>query len=372
MKNYKENTISAFFALLRAGLWETEVQLEPYGKVDYSELYRLASEQSVVGLIAAGLEHVVDVKVPQTVNLSIVDDVLQMEQQNLRMNEFVASLVSQLRNNDIETLLVKGQGIAQCYERPLWRACGDVDLFLDADNYVKTKAFLSAKGENVEESPHDIMHTEIIICEWSVELHGTLRTQLGQSIDRVVDDVQGDTFRNRKFRTWKNDTVDVTLPCPDNDVIFVFTHYLQHFFIGGCGLRQICDWCRLLWTYRDSLNHKLLETRLCEAGLMSEWKAFGALAKTYLGMPEDAIPLYSSAKKWHRKADKILHSILLMGNMGHNRDMSYRQAESGVLRKLKTFGVITKDACRLAAIFPMDSVRVWWRLNMRELNKQLE
>lgn len=369
MKDYGKNTIKAFFALLQAGLWEKEVRLAVDGDVDYTAVYRLAGEQSVVGLIAAGLEHVVDVKIPQDLALNIAGEVLQIEQRNRVMNGFIALLVNQLRDNGIETLLVKGQGIAQCYERPLWRACGDVDLFLDDDNYGKAKAFLSAKGENIEESPHDILHTEMVIDAWSVELHGSLRTQLGQCIDRVVDHVQVDTFRNRRIRTWKNDTVDVILPCPDNDVIFVFTHYLQHFFIGGCGFRQICDWCRLLWTYRDSLNHKLLESRLYEAGLMSEWKAFGALAKIYLGMPEDAIPLYSSAKKWHRKADKILHSILLMGNMGHNRDMSYRQTESGVLRKLKTFCVITKDACRLAAIFPMDSVRVWWRLNMRELNK---
>ena len=54
--NNKHNiTQSAFFALLRAGLWEKEVQLLPYGEIDYSEVMRLAEEQSVVGLIAAGI-----------------------------------------------------------------------------------------------------------------------------------------------------------------------------------------------------------------------------------------------------------------------------------------------------------------------------
>ena len=37
----------------------------PYGEVDYAEVMRLAQEQAVVGLVAAGLEHVTDVKVPQ-------------------------------------------------------------------------------------------------------------------------------------------------------------------------------------------------------------------------------------------------------------------------------------------------------------------
>ena len=48
-----------------------------------------------------------------------------------------------MREAGIYTVLVKGQGVGQCYERPLWRSCGDVDLFFDAENYEQAKAFLS-------------------------------------------------------------------------------------------------------------------------------------------------------------------------------------------------------------------------------------
>lgn len=54
-----------FFALVRAGLWKQNVRLLQFGKVDYSIVYQLAEEQSAVGLVAAGLECVSDVKVPQ-------------------------------------------------------------------------------------------------------------------------------------------------------------------------------------------------------------------------------------------------------------------------------------------------------------------
>ena len=87
------------------------------------------------------------------------------------------------------------------------------------------------------------------------------------------------------MREWKNDGADVPLPSPDNDVIIVFTHFLQHFFVGGVGLRQICDWCRLLWTYRSEIDAAKLEGRLREMGIVSEWKAFGAFAVEYLGLP---------------------------------------------------------------------------------------
>ena len=76
----------AFLALVRAGLWEKKVQLLSYGEVDFDTVFQLAQEQSVVGLVAAGLEKVTDVKVPQTQALTIAGEVLQLEQRNRAMN----------------------------------------------------------------------------------------------------------------------------------------------------------------------------------------------------------------------------------------------------------------------------------------------
>ena len=108
-----DNNQKAFFELLRAGLWEKEVRLSPYKNIDYSVILNLAEEQSVVGLVAAGLEHVADVKIPQQWALQFTGQTIQLEQRNKAMNAFVARLIGKLRNEDIYTLLVKGQGIAQ-------------------------------------------------------------------------------------------------------------------------------------------------------------------------------------------------------------------------------------------------------------------
>ena len=101
------NNVEAFFALLRAGLWEQDVNLLPYGKIDFSAIYNLAEEQSVIGLVAAGLENVVDTKVPQKDALTFVGTALQLEQRNSAMNRFVGELIVKLRAKDIYALLVK-------------------------------------------------------------------------------------------------------------------------------------------------------------------------------------------------------------------------------------------------------------------------
>lgn len=89
---------------------------------------------------------------------------------------------------------------------------------------------------------------------------------------------------------------------------------------------------------------------------------FATLAVDYLGMPGGYMPLYDGSNKWQKKADKLLAFVLETGNFGHKRDMSYRNEESAISRKWKTFYHITSDSFRQFAIFPMDSIRVWWRM----------
>ena len=105
-----------------------------------------------------------------------------------------------------------------------------------------------------------------------------------------------------------------------------YEEIIKHFYKGGIGLRQICDWCRLLWTYREQIDTVLLKNRLRLMGLMTEWKAFAAFAVNHLGMVADAMPFYDDSKKWNKKARHIREFVLESGNFGNNR-------ESGSLSK---------------------------------------
>lgn len=342
----RDNTIEAFFSLVRGGLWETEVQLASYGKVDYAEIMRLAQEQAIVGLVAAGFEHVTDVKVPQVWALQFAGQTIQLEQRNKAMNQFIADLVAKMRDADIYTLLVKGQGIAQCYERPQWRASGDIDFFLSNTNYEKAKSFLKPLANDGK--PERLYSKEIgfYVNSWLIELHGTLHTGLSTRVDRSIDAVQRNVFYAGNVRSWHNGNTRVFLPAADEDVFLVFTHFVKHFYKeGGVTLRQMCDWCRLLYRYRGELDLRILESRIKRAGLLSEWKAFGALAVEYLGMPIEAMPLLDvrSEKEdgrceidaeLRKKAEQIVIFILKGG-------------------RWQRF----KDTFRVGSIFPLNTLR---------------
>ena len=344
-------------ALVSGGLWEKKVGLREYGAIDFNEIMRLAEEQSVVGLVTAGLERVKDVRVPQEMLLQFIGQTLQIEQHNQAMNEFIAQLIEKLRKEDIYAILVKGQGVAQCYEKPLWRASGDVDLLLSEDNYKAAKKVLAPIADEVADENKATMHQAFVIKGFEVELHGKMPFTLSKRADRVVCEVQRNVIYGGDVRSWQNGKNIVLLPSPDNDIIFVFTHFLLHFFIEGVGLRQICDWCRLLYTYKDSLNQRLLESRIRKAGLMSEWKAFANLAVNTLGMPEEAMPFYDSRLKV--KGEMVLKRILKSGNFGHNNDLSYRSNYTGIRYKIVAAWRRFVEFSSLVPVFPLDMPRFY-------------
>ena len=348
-----DDNSNAFFEILRAGLWEKEARLSQYNDIDFAAIMRMAEEQSVVGLITAGLEQVNDMKIPQVWTLQFIGATIQIEQRNRSMNSFIESLMQCLYDAEIQAVLVKGQGIAQCYEKPLWRASGDVDLLLE--EYERAKTFLIPTASEVETEYSFFKHQGMTIEGWEVELHGTLWSRLSKRIDNEIDLVQRRVFKDGTIRVWKNNYVAVQLPAPNEDVVLIFTHILHHFFFEGIGLRQICDWCRLLWTYRTEIDTTLLEQRLRRMGLMTEWKVFAVYAVEWLGMPPESMPFYEDKTHWKRKAERIGSFVMQVGNFGHKSRRNYT-GQSYLVRKFNSFWGRLSDMLRHLSVFPKDSI----------------
>ncbi len=360
------NNQRAFLALVRAGLWGDqksvkELNVQELKEADWNEVYQLAKEQSVQGLALQGVEALrnhngnLRLAVPQVLLLQWIGEVQIIEQRNKKMNAFIAELIEELRKEEVYAILVKGQGVAQCYEKPSWRVSGDVDLLLSNDNYQKAKGALMLIASEVANEDETKKHQALVINGFDVELHGRMPFLLSGRVDKGIDDVLNDVFCRGNVKSWNCNGTQVFLPSPDNDVILVFTHFLHHFFIEGVGLRQICDWCRLLYTYRDSLNYELLESRIKAIGLMSEWKVFASLAVDMLGMPKDAMPFYE--RRFAEKGGKVLEAVFKAGNFGHKKDLSYRVKYKGFTYKIVSLWRRLVDFVGLSFVFPLDAPR---------------
>ena len=376
MRN-SENTRIAFLELVKAGLWgngNPDIRID--GTTDWQEVYRLATEQSVLGLVLAGLEHS-DVKPPKVLLLQWIGEVQMIEQRNKAMNAFVSETIDTLREQDIYALLVKGQGIAQCYEKPLWRPSGDIDFFLSKDNYGKAVSFFKNRYSNYKDGGRYSQEYAFYTDQWMIEVHGSLRTCLSSRIDTVVDTVQKSVFYGGNVRSWDNNGTLVFLPAPTEDVFLVFTHFIKHFYKEGMSLRQVCDWCRLLWTYRESLNYGNLELWITKCGLMGEWKAFYNLASRYLSMPDLGLRLTGVESATSR------HSSNKFGS-AHDSIADFMVCDSRYDKKAEKLmefilggysGNKIKDTLQIAKIFPWKALRyspsIFLNVNWMKIRERL-
>ena len=313
--------------------------VQDFSSVDWNAIYVMAQEQGVLGLVVAGLESLREksgknLTIPQALLLQMIGEVQMMEQRNRAMNQFIADLVGKMRAADIYTSLVKGQGVAQCYEKPLWRPSGDVDFLLSKEDYLKAKSFLLSLSSGNKHEERYSQHLGMSIGQWYVEIHGTLRTGLSARVDKEIDVAQDSVFIGGNVRPWQNGEAQVSLPAPTEDVFLVFTHFIKHFYKEGMSLRQLCDWCRLLYTYRESLDYGQLELWIRKSGLMAEWKAFYNLVSTYLGMPDLGEGLMVNDSRFDRRAAKLM--VFLLGGYSGNK---------------------IKDTLQIAKIFPWKALR---------------
>jgi hypothetical protein len=364
---YDSYTYDSFFALVRAGLWADveSTDLRSLGfeaPVDWDEVYQLAEEQSVVGIVLAGLERS-KIKPPQELLLQWIGEVQIIEQQNKAMNEFVRKLFGKLSDVDINAVLIKGQGVAQSYEKPLWRSSGDIDLLMDGDNYERSKTFLIPLADDIEKEDVGKKHLGIHINDFLIELHGGMPFELSKRVDKIVDEVIA--FANTDNANGTDDLIGVVVPKADEHIVLVFTHFLHHFFIEGVGLRQICDWCRLLWYNRTKLDLRLLQSRISRMGLMTEWRSFASLAVDYLGMPKEAMPFYES--RFKKYGSRIMELVVETGNFGHNKDLSYREKYSGLIYNLVALLRRIKDFVGFTMIFPVDAPKFFVNYVVRKV-----
>ena len=343
---------------MRGGLWEQEVLLSNYGEIDFNEVYRIAEEQSVTGLVTSGIEHVSDIKIPKDNVLTFVGSTMQVEHRNKEMNVFISKLIRHLKDKCINTVLIKGQGVAQCYRRPLWRSSGDIDLLLSSDDFEKANTVLRHLSPSYGDVRDFDKHVGYQVNQWEVELHGSLNCGLSFKMEKELDCYYHKIVEKGEVRVWNVDGVDIFLPQIDLDVFVLFTHIIKHFYKGGVGLRQVCDLCMLLWRNNNDIDRNTLRKRLQETGLETEWKVFMAYMVNYLDMPPECAPLYDNDKKWIKKAKRVQDYMLWVGNFGHNRIDFH--SKSRMFNLVMGWRQRLKDFAQHFSIFPADTISFFW------------
>ena len=351
-----EATERQFFALLRSGLWNEVPDREAFGvPVEWESLHRLAYEQTVVPLVTDGVNCLDQALLPADPERldPFLGDLMMTAQRNAKLDAFIPKLFKALQG--IPTVLVKGQSLAPDYPNPARRQPGDIDLLLLPSSYGEARERLLPKATTVMEEEAEIYHQGMRFHSVEVEIHGSISTLMSRKLDRKLAAMLQEQFDGRPLPAVSIDGTDIPVPEANFNAVYIFVHFLQHYWSGGVGLRQLIDWMVFISVHKRDIHPVLLENTLEGLGLLHVWKVFTGFAQEYLGCPAEKLPL--SARPSTKKNARIWRYIRSCGNFGKNAPRD-RKPEPYLLRKLHSlWKQVLVNRLRHFRTFPRESVR---------------
>ena len=126
-----------FLALLRAGLWEQAVRLP--GALDettWNLMLQQARDQAVTGILLRGVAHLEETQLPPApVRMRLIAETDLLDRKGRLAGSVEQSVLSLFRQEGLHPVVQKGSQSARHYPHPELRVSGDVDLYIQEDEF---------------------------------------------------------------------------------------------------------------------------------------------------------------------------------------------------------------------------------------------
>lgn len=318
MPQNQDNMYPKFNILLRAGLWGTPVDASLFNvDTEWTELYRMAKAQTVTAILLDGIQMLPpECRPPRALYLQWCSDMMVIEEKNHQLNRELANVVKLAGQIGARPVLVKGQGIAQCYREPLHRQPGDIDLYIGDEKFEELNRLLRAEATSEEEETYK--HTTMMWHDVTIENHRVLISLSSPFMNRKLQRrIKQWADNPASLRTVNVEDCPVQMPPLEFDVVYVLLHAVLHFLNEGIGVRHVCDWMCLLHAYAGRLDKRQTAALLKEFGLTRAARLFGTIAVEYFGLPAEELPIAYQSRDLP-DAQWLLDTILREGNFGRH------------------------------------------------------
>lgn len=339
---------NVFFELLQVSLGlRASLSVVP-STGDWSELFKIAEDQAIMGVLLAGLDRLpASQRPPQLLLLEWIGQGEAIRQRNKVMDDAVINLCQNMSEEKVEMFVFKGQTIAALYPKAGLRQSGDIDFFVFPKYWDKAISIIG----RIEDG-HSPNHVEYVENSVQYEMHRRMLTFSYSKHNSYWEKVVMPEITKNPFYVTIDGYEAPTL-APTYNILYVFCHLFHHFIADGVGLRQFIDWMMLLGN--GGYDVETLDKHLKGLGLKKAFVGMGAVLTDYLGLPESEFP-FEISKKNHERTATIVDNIMRYGNFGHNE--AYKNA-SGVWHGVERLGRITKQSIRFGYLAPAES---WGRI----------
>lgn len=358
MKYYdsiRSRSTQQFLALLRSGLWGVSIDVSLFEEnVDWSQIMRLAKEQTVLAVTFDGIEMLPKSCRPsRNLLMSWFGLVSQIEKCNEVLNQRIVEVVGRYNAAGMFPVLLKGQGIGQYYRRPSHRNSGDIDLFFTEGIDAANKLTATWTGVTFQEATkHHVGFTwEGCVVENHLsyfEFYHPQNQKRWERVKHLVPLIDRELLELGSF--------SISVPSPQMNALYIFLHLWHHFHQKGVGLRHVCDWICLWKACEGKIDKPLFVKTVKMLPIQRPMKAIVWIAENYLGLEKGVIPLNATTQQARRDGELLLADILRMGNFGRATDMMRGFKRGQHLNNLRSYVLALRRQMGLFWLCPSEMV----------------
>ena len=361
-----------FFELLQIALGNRDRLSRVPTAEEWEEIYEESGRQAVTGILLHGIDRLPAGQRPsQVFLLQWIGEGQMIEQQNLMMDKCCVKLIKKLDDVGLRGSILKGQAIAQLYDKELvaLRQSGDIDMYVDCG---LKRAMEFAKSTGQEEIEWDYKHLHLNVWDdTEVEMHYRVEVLLNlwknrrlqkwfkehenEIFNLNLDDNLNGSLRSKSlekqnknrsrireletisgaYTNRTNDTNGLVTPTVEFNVFYILLHIYRHFLYEGVGMRQIVDYFFVLKNldFDHNFNESYAYKAVRELGMEKFARGLMWVMKEALGMPANWM-LWKPDKK---EGGYILKQVMTGGNFGHHDErLRHGGGKVGAVKKILT------------------------------------
>lgn len=277
------------------------------GNIDWGEMMDMAILQGLDALSFDGLQTIYDHLSKEeacVLDASIGERrydwmglALQAEQNYEAYYEKLRSLATFYRENGIRVLVLKGYGLSLDYPTPPHRTMGDIDLYLfgrgkDADEMVKAKWKISVKQN---EDKHSVFSYRGL----SVENHASFINVVEHPSLKEIEVFLESSALNAP--SINMDGVEINVPSPTMNAVFLPCHMAAHFVFGGMQLKQLTDWAVFIMNKGKDVDWSVARRLAEHAGCFAFFKVLNGIIIEHFGVPSELLPNWGRDLKLEKR-----------------------------------------------------------------------
>lgn len=335
--------LETYMGLVRAALWSKTAE---WPEAQTESLLRLNAMQGTGALVYPSVLSEPTLSSYARAQMKCV--CVHTMQQHVQLQHTLQTAWTALEKAGIHAVLMKGAGLAALYPDPQQRHWGDIDLFVGKDQYHPAAAVMRDTFPDAlkfdEELDH-YKHYNLIADGVSIEVH-----RVTVSMQHPLDERRYERMEKEGMigETLMVNGLEVRVPEPTFNALFVFLHSWEHLLTQGANIRQFCDLALLLHHYADRIDRARLRRYLKELHLQDAWMLYVSIMHYHMGLEGDW-KLFGSTSAAPR-SEELLEDLLdgrLREPKSDKPSSPYR-----LIRKIQTMRSRLENAQRIKKYSP--------------------